>query len=505
VFDLDVNNQSGLRLTNVKVKDSYASNSVEEVFDFIDFTDFETEFTDGTTKAFDASHFLSQSSGLAIGENGTRTWVVPNDTLFQRGVNLSSSFNLLHDEGGRCDAQISLSVVFRGANNDFDPGGIPTAMDLWPQIEFVWYSDKATKKVKRFRGSVRFQLRNVMRPMGAVPAGTENVPGFYTDSNESFKDGRSGHGLIGRAFIGAKLGNPFGWSMVFDYLTANFRREKEIVGVYGPNDGYKYKKDPGAQDPGFQGDMKRRRIHYKYPRHTVLKIILDKRNRQGDFDNTHTHAKMANLDRCSNVQIHAPFCGHSCIHLHWRWSALAVTGASGGRGWQFKGWSGSIRSTRRHTAVVTPRAYTSNGAPLIPPNQRLSFAICAPNQTRHSHDHIVDPNSPGLLDARTKLNWYCVDVINPLPKQRQVIFEQGMGWAYRYANHAEAPILADLDDAFNDDLPWFDTPSIAEMNKFMEQVYEEFRYIDGMGILCGDQAPSGQYTDADHSTLMEEL
>lgn len=496
-FDYEILPTRGLTFTNVNVRDTHASGSLEEVFEFIDFTDLEVEFTDGTTEPFDLSAaFSSGTTFLEVGENGTRATLTPNDPLYQRGIKLSVTYNVLAASGGACMVKLEMSAVFRGAANDFDPGGVPVALDLWPQLAFTWDNNQATKFVARFRGTMRYLMRNKMRAMGGMPAGTQNVSGYFTDSNESMNDGRADDDTL-RAWGGSWRGLPFGWRMVFDYLTANFSQEKEITGVYGPNDGHKFR----------QTSSTRRRERYRYPTTSPYRVIVDKRNRQGDFDNTHTHAKMAN-DKCGNVPVHAPFCGHSCLHLHWRWAPLAVSGAEAGRGWQFKGWSDSHVSNRRGSAVVNPTAYATSGAPLIPPNQKLMHAITTPNRTRHNHDHIINPSSPGTLDPLRKLSWYCVDIIDPAVNQKQVIFEQGMGWAYRYAVPAESSAVDDLTGViFFDSLPWIDNPTQQDMTEFFDDVYEVFRYF---GTLqphvgsCVDQVPEGSFTGSS-GTSMEDL
>ena len=502
-FDYSILTSQGLKLTNVNARDTYSAGALEHVFEFIDFTDLEVEFTDGTTVPFDlASAFSSGSAIFTTAENGARTTLTPNDPLFQRGLKLTIEHNVLAGIGGTCDVTVHMSVVFRGAANDFDPGGVPVALDLWPQLGFSWSNDNATKFVRRFRGTVRYLLINKMSPTGTMMVMNANSAGYFTDSNESFNDGRADDDMF-RAWFGSFptivgfAGMPFGWRMVFDYLTANLTQEKEITGVYGPNDGNKFR----------QSGTSLRRQRYRYPATSPYRVIVHKRDRQGDFDNTHTHAKMM-PDSCGNIPVHAPFCGHSCIHLHWRWAALAVDGAGGSRGWQFKGWSSDVISNSRITAIVNPTAYSTSGAPLIPPNQKLKHAMTSPTHTRFSDDHIINPSSPGALDPLRKLNWYSVDIFNPAANQTQVVFEQGMGWAYRYATPDEASAVDGLTDAINDSLPWTGRPTQQEMAEFFDIVYERFRYFDGLlqphVASCVDQVPDGSYS-VGGSVSMEDL
>lgn len=490
-YDVTVN-RAGLRLTKVNVRDTPDAVSPEPVFDFIDFSDLEVEFADGPIISGEAL-LAAMAAGtwkLWLAENGERVSVKPPDKLFQRGVRLEIAFNALHgftEQGSqkqhRCDVTVEMVVSFRGAANDFDPGGIPVALDLWPQISFKWTAQGSTKRVKRFRGTVRFQLHNRMRHMDGVATKDENVAGLYTDSNASMDDNRVVFLPDLRAVLGSFAGLPFGWLMVFDYLTGDLAEERQIVGVYGPEDGSKFRAPEGAP----------RQKRYVYGG-LLPSLTLRKMDRQGDYDNCHIHARMPQPDRCGNVQIHAPFCGHSCVHLHWRWSPIAVTGADKGRGWQFKGWS-SPKGGGKATA------FTTNGAPLVPPNQRVTFAITSPGTDRYSRDEVFESGAPDQLDKLKKLCWYTVDVIDPQAEKTQVIFEQGMGWSYRYAVPAESSTLFSFVPTIDPGLLLERSPSQGRMNRFFEDAYEVFRY---RGDSCQNQVPYGDYSHP-VGTAMEDL
>lgn len=484
-FDYELDANSGLRFSKVVVRDARSAGSSDNVFEWIEFDDFGIEFTDGTTAAFDMPAALVASSAeLLVSEQGRRTYVTPNDRLFQRGLKLTLRQDVLASTGLSMFVTLEISVVFRGAANDFDPGGVPVALDLWPQIGWTWEHEHLGQKVvKRMRGSVKLLANNMMHHAhdddGPMPA-HENVASYFTDSNESMNDDRDDDDRL-RTWISSWAGKPFGWLMVFDYLLANMTTEKEIVGVYGPLDGNKYDQTTP------------RRVRFRYPVGTPYRMTVAKKDRQGDYDNVHTHAKMPN-DSCGNVPIHAPFCGHSCIHLHWRWAGLAAEQAEGDRGWQFRGWDKGVRRTSRNTSVGSPWAYALNGSPLVPPNQRLMFALCRPNAVRHNADHIIDPASPGALDVLRKLYWYCTDINEPKPLEKQVIFEHGIGWAYRYALPIESSTVDGLATVINDELPIFSTPTQAEMMEFFNTVYELFRYRDAPHIgSCVDGVPQGTF------------
>jgi hypothetical protein len=496
-FDYELHNTSGLRFTNVVVRDALSNGSRDSVFEVIEFADLEIQFTDGTKVPFDmAAALTSPGAVLLAGVGGRRVTVTPNDTLFQRGLKLTVQHNVLAASGGSQNVTVEISAVFRGAANDFDPGGVPVAVDVWPQIGLTW--ERGSKMVDRLRGSVKLLANNEMAHMHGGPTSThQNVAGFFTDSNDSMNDGRAIDDRL-RTYVASWIGAPFGWLMVFDYLLGNVTTEKELVGVYGPKDGNKYAQ--GAASP--------RRIRYQYPLPSRggHGLRVAKKDRQGDYDNTHAHAKVA-TDGCGNVAIHAPFCAHSCVHLHWRWGGIAADSASGDRGWQFKGWEkGGVRSTSRYTALFRAQAHRLAGAPLIPPNQRLTFALCRPGATRHSADHIINPAAPVALDPLRKLNWYCVDVIEPQFEQRQVLFEQGIGWAYRYALEDESLAVDRLTDGISDDLQLTGTPTHQEMMEFFDEVYELFRYRESPFVSgsCVDAVPQGTY-DGGTGTAMEDL
>jgi hypothetical protein len=493
-FDFRLDNTSGLRFTNVMVRDALSSGSRDNVFESIEFADLEVQFTDSTRVPFDmAAALTSPSAVLLVSEGGRRVTVTPNDTLFQRGLKLTVTQNVLAASGGSQNITVEISAVFRGAANDFDPGDVPVALDVWPQIGLTW--ERGSKTVDRMRGSVKLLANNEMAHMPGSPMSAhENVAGFFTDSNESMNDGRADDDRI-RTWAASWIGAPFGWLMVFDYLLGNVTTEKELVGVYGPRDGNKYAQ--GASSP--------RSIRYRYPSSSPYRIRVAKKDRQGDYDNTHAHAKSA-PDGCGNVPIHAPFCAHSCVHLHWRWAGIAADSVTGDRGWQFKGWEkAGVRSTSRYCAVIRAAAHALAGAPLIPPNQRLMFALCRPGATRHSADHIINPAASGALDPLRKLNWYCVDIIQPNFEQRQVLFEQGIGWAYRYALEDESTAVDRLTDGISDDLPLTGTPTHQQMMEFFDDVYKLFRYRDAPHVgSCVNAVPQGTF-DGGTGTAMEDL
>ena len=487
-FDWSVYNVSGLSLSNIKVRGTQSKSSTELVFESLKFTDLEIIFDDKSRMPFDIDAALNNTwpildgslSSLMTVENGSWSPTAKSlDKLYQRGIRLRLVTNVLGASDERCDVTLDMTVVFRGAANDFDPGGMPVAMLMWPQLSWKWNNNKASKRVKGFRGSVVLVTQVTMYRMNHG-----NVSSLFTDSNTSAESLKRSSLYGVRATGGYVMNLPFGWGMTFDYVTPNITKEREITGVYGPNDGNKY-----------SGASPRRRTYTNHNNLPIMKRIhaieVDKKPRQGDFDNIHTHAKMEESDICRNVQVHAPFCGHSCVHLHWRWSNVASSGAVNGRGWQYKGWSSTTTRSKS-------RAFDTIDAPLIPPNQRLDFAILAPGSVRHSHSNIVNPLSPKLLPVDRKKYWYTVDIIDPPANQNQVIFEHGIGWAYRYATPDESSSVEDLIGAISDSLPWSGTPTQSQLAQFFAtDVYPTWRYIKTFPYVHCDspQVPAGDYKD----------
>lgn len=513
-FTYRIDSAQGLNITNAVARATQRSTtstrSTERVFQRIDFTDLVITFTDGSSTNFNVGRAIAAASAsFQFRRNGSRRTVRPADRLMQYGLLLSLTDNVLTGTG-TCNVTLEFVVVFRGAINDFDPGGVPVAMGCYPQLGWTWSSAGCTKRVAKFRGSVRITADNVMagehvgHGSGHPPAA--NIVGLYTDSNTSFSSlgnlspmvisphspsaaGTALGGMIadnrasiyGVPAMAARLRRqPASWGMVFDYLYANFQQEKEMVAVYGPNDG------------NFHVATTPRRANYLWPStpsHTDYnRYVIIKANRQGQYDNVHLHADMGRPDIYGNTQIHAPFCGHSCVHMHWRWSGIAAEGG-GERTWYYKGWS--------DLAGGSSTAHSTASAPLVPPNQRVMVAICAPRPARFSADHIINPAAPAALPARNKMIWYCTDVIEPAAGQKQVICEHGLGWAYRYAMQNESEAVDGLAGYLfrTQFLPTLvSTPTTqAQMADYFEQrVYPTFRYVDFFGTRV-NQIPDGTY------------
>lgn len=328
-FEWQLVANGGLKLANLVAVGSEpaAPTASVPVAELVDFTDLKIAFSDTPANKFDdfpvAAAFAHKDSRFAFGTNGTNGNLDVPDPLYQYGMMLT----LVHDFGGTCKVKVCLSVAFRGATNDFDPGGIPVSMNFYPQIGYTWEPiGSSGRRVRQFRGSVRVTVTNQtpasprvpasgsMPEIMAMPAVPENVANCFADSNVSKEPGNTRSEIMvkgktadlevfvpDRSLINDE--RPFGWGMVFDYMLMNIQDELEYTAVYGPT------------DTGFY-DAWRTRL-YKWPASVVgskSNYKVGKAPRQGCYDNIHLHGRMGMPDINGNEQIHAPFCGHSCVH-----------------------------------------------------------------------------------------------------------------------------------------------------------------------------------------------
>lgn len=88
----------------------------------------------------------------------------------------------------------------------------------------------------------------------------------------------------------------------------------------------------------------------------------------------------------------------------------------------FEGWE--LDGSRPHSVATLP---------LIPPNQDLTVTMAAPGTLRTDPLGSVIQQPGTALDPAVKAIWYTADISGNLPPgRRQVIFEQGGFFAYRY-------------------------------------------------------------------------
>lgn len=530
-FEAELSTTHGLRINNAVVRDTQGTGSTEKVCKRIEFTDLRVTFTDNTSKDISFSRAFSHANSVfLVGENGKKR----TDDLYQRGVSLK----LVDDMDGDCRAEVELSAVFRGELNDGDPGGAFDGFKFYPQISFTWHRlPGSSKKVKSFRGNIKM-LVDVHMPAGhhgsMSPA---NIASFYTDSNASLSAtdtrNKSFHyqsllvaaatggaltggaissflaarvfppGALPAAAIGAFVGGAVGgyaashfpdWAIIFDNGDTDLQNEKEIQGLYGPLDG----NNPDG-DSYFYNE---RSTRYDWPAGSLVgSINLVKKKRQGYYDNIHVHGKMHQQTRRGDEHAHAPFCVHSCVHLHWRWSDLnaSIAGmASHPDPSAFMGWAWHRRSN-------SWRASSRPGAPLIPPNQSLKIAVTGPSATMSSSGQVA--NSSQSLQSDEKMIWYMVEVqkgggLKFPAGEKQVFMEHGIGYAYRFAVSRLPPLPAPLSG-----LPQSAIQSM--LGTFFHYFYQAIRYFDGdlpaITDEVGQQIPSGTYTEGGNHPSMELL
>lgn len=502
----------GLEAFDISVHESQGAGTHEPVMDKITFDGFEVDFEGGGTATFDFSNALSRTDSkapiLKVGMNGVKG----ADRLFQKGIYLK----LCDDLAGQCECEVELSMVFRGPMNDNDPAGMARAMKCWPEISFKWLSG-GTKKVSKFRATVKPVVETQM--FAGLHAGhgsaalNESVANFFTDRTVSVNPLRAtalhnsmlvslatgGGALTGglgaaiytmlqtsgialpavlpAAAVGGILGAIVGtvgavnfpdWANIFDMRHLDMKNGRGIKAVYGPLD--------GANPEGTDYFSQTRDKDYDWST-GILQLV--KAPRQGFYDNTHIHGKMSHLTKNGDVQSHAPFCVHSCMHTHWRWSGsnvnIAMTVPGIDSDW-FRGWS----------SVPPFESNSTRSAPLIPPNQSLKVSITNPGATAAT--------DTSALDLLKKLVWYEVEIqkSDSIPFDagvKQVIMGHGMGWAFQYGGPGATSVTQqDLSDFFH----WF---------------YDLIRYFDSNITGTAEQIPDGTYTGVSSGTpiKMEDL
>lgn len=472
----------GLQIRNLKLRGQPDTMAGEDVTEIIDFQDLTVEFTDGTSAPFNAARaFEANKATFEAGINGTISGL---ETAFPWGLKLT----LEDDFGGQCRVRVELSVVLGGIGS-IEPTGTVTAVKFAPQIGMTWFKG-GSKQVRALTGTIRIVVNNYHRTMHPT-----NVCSILTDTNIGGRDGRkilsdnAQKGLLLSsialpALLPLVQGNlslaPF-WATTFDYYRANLTEAYKFTGIYGPD---------AAADK-----LEERRALYTWPRATTNTLTLLKLARQGEFDNIHIHGFMQNDPVDGSPMIHAPACGEACFHLHWRWgtgigklaSLFQKAGTFRGKPEQFYGWGAYANSIP--------------GAPLIPPNQHLTVGLS--NATLASLPPGSDP-MPGSADPDplTKVVWYRSKITGaqagagPNAGERQVVLEQGIGWAYYYIDIT--PVLEGLLTLIFPYIPVPNLPNpLPEMYKI---IYPSIRWFDYPIPSGSDVTQIPEYTEMSSST-----
>lgn len=423
-----------------------------------------------------------------------------DDDVNRAGVKLVLTW---HPENLEIRAEMSL--VCHTVAHDFDPGGAVSACRFYPELTMTWSPvTPSAPTVTKLTGSVNIVATNRMEhdhsghhpDLPKMPPNRQ-VCSLFTDSNNSSRDheyrlipsfppnpadaipkwisGRlmgkldDARGWLARASWKQGVTPPLPeWSWLFDYgrrvptggpsitevvvweETSDRNRARVLGGVqWPPNPDPNLATTPGARP--------------------LMSVV--KNPRQGAYDNVHLNADMG-TDKVGRQVIAAPFCADVCLHLHWRWGDEAAKGAER----YFYGWS-SGPAAQPHRQL---------GAPLVPPNQRITLTVRCPDA---AHTHLT----------------YHADAFNPRRGRRQVFLEQGLAFAFNYAGLKDfyrGLLAGAYGDILNPiDLVRFVSNSDPEdqeyaARKFFQGVYEQIRlYSYGFAPPGAASAPQQIPTD----------
>ncbi|MEO8777135.1 MAG: hypothetical protein ABI389_00505 [Rhodanobacter sp.] len=257
---------------------------------------------------------------------------------------------------------VVVSLVTCMERNDFEPGGVLGAGRLYPLIQVM-----ANQKLDKIVGKVR-----IKRP-ASLPPGHQKMNG-----EEMTKD----IGAIFFADLNNTSGIPITWRETFSHYWTD------------PTPGAFVMTDPAKGRRSITGAVVGNRVFTDVPpmkiqdRTYVDLIDFEKLEGQGEFDNLHlapkmnapasTRASFPNDTTLVNIAM-APFCIHDCLHTHTRWG-----NGSFAQPRHIWGWDG-----------FTP--YARIGAPLLPPNQKVTINLV------NSHEFVyqaeVIPNAKFAIDG----------------------------------------------------------------------------------------------------------
>ena len=476
----------GLLITNLVLQGQGAqSHAMPPVAQRIEFRDIAAVLDDGTVAPFDFGTAFSaaQSPVLEIHTDGELS-ATDKNVLY--GIRLTLNGNL----NGRCPVTLELSLALKGAMIGFDPVDAAYSCKFYPQIALTWHKG-GTNAVKRFRGAVRMVFNNQAMLMGGGTS-TSTVASFFTDSTaplpllrrSQVRDGSSQPGLLPAAPV---------WSLLFDYYKPNLQLETEVTGVYGPLS------DAGKRDP-------RQIPDFPWPPPATLPagssgghLMFAKVPDQACYDNLHVHGSMGpDPVAPSGPMVHAPGCAEACIHLHWRWGAVAglpnpdhyISGLT-----RFWGWSRATRGdSEPHSALSRP---------LIPGNQDLTVAVAHPSTVRSDPMGPVIQQPGVALDPAVKAVWYTVDISGTLPaERRQVILEQGGTFAFRY--NWDTSVTLKKWVAWLRGLPYLQQGLSDEDTLHLGYPYLRW-FLDSTGTPFSAQVPTGDFTPPAESTPLESI
>jgi len=458
-FDVNWTVSGGLKLSNLKLRNTMEQGSSENVFESIEFPVVKIVFDDGHEEDFDLH------GTLVFAHYSTLTITGENEPRVQHGFRVRGD-NFFVKDGKTIQVTATFSVALFGPGTDFDPGATQHVMKVFPQVGLEWekldgvvndpqyviknLSGTGSFKVKQFKAAVKMVVNLNHQHMMDI----RNYASFFTDSNETFDVFTDRYrefqaDLIGDlgTYMSALLSSIAGaqaaaaatyigaqttewmvertlpaWYNLFDYLLPAITNEMKVKTV----DTY--------------GNSNSRAAEYKWPQGQPsddYDLDLKKQRRQMAFDNVHVHGYMGE-SAFGDTAIHAPFCGMACLHLHWRWSLLAnVTGMAEYLDFDtFSGW-GEWALSQEAVVFTSPNSHETIGAPLIPPNQELELAIA--NKTT-TYANLATASA--ALDSDVKAIWYVATANDPNATELQVFMEHGCGYAFKYHNNISAKIVA---------------------------------------------------------------
>lgn len=451
----EVTATEGLKITNLSIS-GLDPMLGSDVCSEIGFRDIALLLDDGTKLDFDLAAAIARAGtdAFALAFPGAKN---ATDKSYVWGCKLSLENELSAGDGRSCLLRVDTSLVLKSKAADFDPSWNPVAMKLYPQIGLSW---KSVGEKKAVVASASATLRLVVNGWMTGVAENSNATSVICTSNVGLRDSERDV---------PQLGDPL-WDVVFDYFRGDLRNELFFAAVFPES------------DPSM-GTVPRPAV-CRWPNPTSDFNIV-KFARQGAYDDVHTHGVMAVDPKVpatgpadeGNYQVDAPGCGEACFHLHWRWApagfdratkltasffAVSYRGEEGtalpeskriviaDKGLQFLGWGKPAGGDWQSNIL--------KGAPLIPPNQRLRIAVTDPSR---DSSYVAGKVSDGSVtlgssfertggpDDRKRALWYMVEIDAPKEEQRQVVFEQGAGFAFDYADDPE-----DFDSAYYQSLRW---------------------------------------------------
>ncbi|WP_266158036.1 hypothetical protein [Dyella silvatica] len=241
---------------------------------------------------------------------------------------------------------VVVSLVCGKERNNFEPGGVLGAGRIYPLIQVM-----ANQPLDNIVAEIKLK-RPKSIPPGHSKMGKEDMlppigPEFFADINNSAMP-------------------PTTWDTTFSHYTV-----EPALGDY-------VMVDPAKAARTISGAVAKGKVNALTPwgpdTQSSQPFDIEKLAGQGEFDSLHLAPRMLapakvlsaypNDPTLKEIAM-APFCVHDCMHTHVRWGNSFVTPK------HVKGWDG-----------FTP--YQKAGAPLVPPNQKITFTLLSHSEFRYA-------------------------------------------------------------------------------------------------------------------------